>query len=416
MFNTLMLSSYIEINKDNEGNKRYVYGDVWTEYATTTLGNVFLWLVVAAAVLLIAVGVFLRFTKKEALPSFAKTVATGSFGLGIGIAVTMLTLEISNTFEQGYNEYECILNLVIIPICVLCGVIVLAAIAAYTASFFSKKVQKITSIAGVSAMGAAFIALFVCLIVYYSSGNAENNNLSFISDSGNAVLYVSAVIIIAVIIAGAFLLDRGKKGFDTKSISYAAVCIALSFALSYIKIFELPQGGSVTLASLLPLMIYSYMFGTKKGVLAGFIYGILQAIQDPWIIHPAQFLLDYPVAFSAIGLSGMFAKVKALDKVPQVKFALGAIVASVIRYISHVFSGALAFGTYAADNGYNNEWVYSLAYNSFVFVDIAIVIVIGVIVFSSKAFIKQISKYNAAEEKAAETAAAEEIKEDTAEK
>ena len=195
---------------------------------------------------------------------------------------------------------------------------------------------------------------------------------------------------IAVIAILAWLMGRGeKKEFDSRSVSYAGICIAMSFALSYIKFFEMPQGGSLTLASLLPLMIYSYMFGVRKGVLAGFAYGILQAVQGIWFIHPAQFLLDYPVAFSAIGLAGMFSRVKALKKAPQVKFALGAIVASVIRFASHVFAGVFAFSEYST---LDNVWAYSLAYNSFVFADIAIAIVVGVIVFSSRAFNAQVNK------------------------
>ena len=167
----------------------------------------------------------------------------------------------------------------------------------------------------------------------------------------------------------------------------------MSFALSYIRIVPMPQGGSITLASLLPLMIYSYMFGVRKGVFAGFIYGILQAVQDPWILHPAQFLLDYPVAFAAIGLTGMFRRVKAFEKLPQVSFALGAIVAGVLRFVSHVFSGVFAFSEYA---GGDNPWLYSLGYNAFVFADIAIVIVVGVLLLSSRAFLKEMNRYSAA--------------------
>jgi thiamine transporter len=154
----------------------------------------------------------------------------------------------------------------------------------------------------------------------------------------------------------------------------------------------MPQGGSVTLASLLPLMIYAYMYGPRKGVLAGFIYGILQAIQDPWIIHPAQFLLDYPLAFACIGTAGLFARVKPLQKFPQIKFALGAIVAAVLRYASHVLSGTFAFST---TPGSGDAWIYSLAYNSFVFVDLAIVIVVGILVFSVPSFVKTVDRVQA---------------------
>ncbi len=251
------------------------------------------------------------------------------------------------------------------------------------------------------AVGAALIASLVCIGVLYAKEIA--NDGYFNSDkTGSAVnqivLYVSAVLVIALIVALGFLFGRNdRKGFDSKAIAYAAICIAMSFALSYVRIFKLPQGGSVTVASLLPLMVYSYMFGTKKGVFAGLIYGILQAVQDPYIIHPAQFMLDYPIAFSAIGLAGMFAKVKALDRVPQVQFLLGGIVAGVLRYVSHVLSGVFAFSAYAADAGMA-VWPYSLAYNSFVFADIAISIIVGVILFSSAAFVKQARKFNTVKE------------------
>lgn len=180
------------------------------------------------------------------------------------------------------------------------------------------------------ATGAALIATLVCMMVHFSTGDPVTDN--GIEDAGTVntlALWLLAAVLLAAFVALAFLFGRkDKKGFDSRSIAFAAVCIAMSFALSYLRIVKLPQGGSITLASLLPLMLYSYMFGTKKGVFAGMIYGVLQAFQDTYILHPAQFLLDYPLAFSAIGLAGMFARTDSL-RYPQVKFALGAVVAGV---------------------------------------------------------------------------------------
>ena len=180
-----------------------------------------------------------------------------------------------------------------------------------------------------------------------------------------------------------------KFSFQSRSLAYAGICVAMSFALSYIKLWDMPSGGSITLVSLLPLSIYAYIFGAKKGVFVGFVYGVLQAVQDPWIIHPAQFLLDYPVAFAAIGLSGTFSQIKKLERFPQVSFVLGGILGGSIRFLSHLLSGVFAFEAYAKGL---NPWIYSLAYNSFVFVDLAIVLFIGAIVFSSKAFVKELKK------------------------
>ena len=222
---------------------------------------------------------------------------------------------------------------------------------------------------------------------------------------------VSAAALVVCSIIAAFLISaKDKRPFDTHCIAFAGICVAMSFALSYVKLFEMPQGGSITIASLLPLMIYSYMFGTKKGVFAGMIYGMLQAIQDPYILHPAQFLLDYPVAFAAIGLSGMFAKVSALDKYPQLQFALGAVVGGVGRFIVHFFSGIFAFGAFSGSSEMSEIVLYSLGYQAaYVLPDIAIVVVVGVFVFSSKNFVKQVRKFNTtAEEKKEQLAAAQE--------
>lgn len=243
-----------------------------------------------------------------------------------------------------------------------------------------------------SAMLVCIAAAIVCLALIgrYYTDNIKNDNY-YSSFFKTAPLYITAILLIGVMIALTFVLGRNTTfEFDSRSIAFAAVCIAMSFALSYIRVFKLPQGGSITLASLLPVMLFSYIFGIKKGFLVGIIYGVLQAIQDPYIIHPAQFLLDYPVAFSAIAFAGVFADVKAFEKAPQVSFLLGAIITGVFRFIAHFCSGAFAFGAYAGDAGYTNVYLYSLAYNSFVFADILVVIVIGVILFSSPAFMKEI--------------------------
>ena len=351
---------------DGEGGTYpgYIYDDVWTGFAKDAMANVFLWVIVAAAVILLAVGLFVRFKRADFFRTYVKYAITFAAGLTVTVLATMLSLEFLDMSENGY-----VFDLVLWPTVAAAAVIVLGIAATYVCSLYSRKAFRISLIASA----------------------ADNNGVSqgSVSDPG---LYLSAAGVVIVIVALAFLLGRkDKKGFDTRTIAYAAVCIAMSFALSYIKLWEMPQGGSVTLASLLPLMIFSYMFGVKKGVFAGMIYGILQAIQDPWLLHPAQFLLDYPVAFAAIGLAGMFRGVTALENKPQLAFALGGVVASVLRFLCHILSGVFAFSEYAGDQ---NPWIYSMAYNSFVFIDIAIVLVVGVIVFSSKSFMTFVNKYN----------------------
>ena len=363
--------------------EHYDYPDVWTSFAQESLMNVFLYAAIALVVILLAVGIFVRYKRQESLASYTRTAMALAVGFAVTVIVTMLSLEFFNMAEKGY-----IFDIVLWPSVVCAIVLVLSAAAVYVASLFSKKALRITGITAGSLSGAALICVIVCLIVYYASGDAEGNNGVTVTSTESLAMYLCALGLIAVIAVLAFVCGRkDKKGFDSKSISYAAVCIALSFALSYISPIHMPQGGSVTIGSLVPLMIYSYMFGTKKGVFAGFVYGLLQIIQDPWLIHPAQMLLDYPIAFAAIGLSGMFAHIKKLEKLPQLQIALGGIVASVLRFAAHLFSGVFAFSYLAPDV---DAWIYSLGYNAtYVFPDIAIAIVAAIIGFSCTAYMKQ---------------------------
>lgn len=392
MFFSQLCSSYFD-RIPVDGNKYYLYEEVWTEYASNFLTQVFLYAALALAAMLIGIGIFVKFKKPESFKGFFKTAGALVIGFVMTVTVSMLALDFAKIAEKGYGEYTDLLYFELVPAIILGCVTVAGVAAAYIASFFSKKTFKITLITVASAFGAALVALLVCLAVYLAKGSAEENNGAVITATENGVLYACAAGLIIIIGLCAFFLGKGeKKEFDSKSIAYAAICIAMSFALSYIKLWSMPQGGSLTLASLLPLMLYAYMFGVRKGVMTGAAYGVLQCVQNPWLIHPAQFLLDYPVAFAAIGLAGMFAKIKKLEKLPQVQFALGAIVAAVLRFAAHVLSGVFAFSEYST---LDNVWAYSLGYNAFVFPDIAIAIAVGVIILSVRPFISQVKRIQA---------------------
>ena len=358
------------------------------------------WVVIGVVAAVIIALVLAFFIKRELFPKVAKILLLSLFFFLLAIGLACLIMEIAKSFSPEYAlenwlDRTAIISYVLIPISVLIFIILASGVSIFIVSKKSsqenkeKNVKKTTLITGIISL-VALIVSGVLIAVYYDL--KFKNDGYYNSDTASVnqpVLYVSAILIIITLIALAFILDRNKKGLDTRCIAMAGITVAMSFGLSYIKLFELPQGGSVTLFSLLPIMIFSYMYGTKKGVFVCLIYGVLQAVQDPWIIHPAQFILDYPVAFASIGLSGVFRGIQKLEKFPQVTFLMGGIIASVLRFICHVLSGVFAFSAYAEGL---NPWIYSLGYNSFVFVDIAIVLVIGVIVFSSKAFIKELSK------------------------
>ena len=165
-----------------------------------------------------------------------------------------------------------------------------------------------------------------------------------------------------------YLAKRPQKQgrTDVRALTYGALCMAMSFVLSYIKLWSMPLGGSVTLASMLPLLWYSNKFGVKNGLIAGAAYGLLQLIQKPEIYHWVQVLLDYPLAFMMLGLAGC---VKNLQ--------LGSILGVAGRWVCHILSGAIFFAEWVPE-GWSNAWVYSAAYNgAYLLVDLIICLVLS---------------------------------------
>ena len=257
-----LLAAYQDHWTSDEGEnevEHYDYPDVWTSFAKDSLMNVFLYAAIALVVILLAVGIFVRYKKQDSLGAYTRTAMAFAVGFAVTVIVTMLSLEFFDMAENGY-----IFDMVLWPAVVCVGVVVLSAAAVYVASLFSRKALRTTGIVAGSLSGAALRAAIICLIVYYASGDAEGNNGATVTSTESLAMYLCALGLIAVIAVLTIVFGKkDRKGFDSKSISYAAVCIALSFALSYIAPIHMPQGGSVTIASLAPLMIYSYMFGAR---------------------------------------------------------------------------------------------------------------------------------------------------------
>jgi thiamine transporter len=145
------------------------------------------------------------------------------------------------------------------------------------------------------------------------------------------------------------------KPSRTQVLVYGALSITLAFVLSYFKLFTLPYEGSITLLSMLPIFAYAAYFGPASGFTAAFAFSLLQVIQGAYIVHPIQFILDYFVAFTCLGLASFFPK----------NLPLGAAVGGFARMMASTVSGAVFFGSYAADFGFTNVWAYSLVYNFF---------------------------------------------------
>lgn len=336
------------------------------------LQYVTLYLAVALVAAFIVVGLLVWFFKREKFNDYKKY----AIGIATGFAITMVVVFAYVKFQCNIDDMQAKL---FYPILATLITAVAGAIAMLVSSLFNDKAVKISLIVTAALLLGCFIATMVLMAQYYGDIAEYYPNANLVG------MIVSAVVFMVIMVVMWFVGDKRKMS-DTRSIVYGAISIALSFALSYAKLFKLPQGGSVTFASLLPLMVYCCMFGTRRGLVVCTIYGVLQALQDAFIIHPMQFLLDYPLAFGLIGVSGIFMEKGVFKEKKIVAFLLGGIIAVVLRYACHVCSGVFAFADYADLDKYGSAIVYSMAYNSFTFVDMALALVAGSTLFASKSF------------------------------
>lgn len=374
-----------------------------SNYLFDTLEPIAKWIsigVIGSAIILLIILSLIKMdanSKRKAV----KTIATVTIFYSVVTGIALVVLEMLKKFSNGYLEdnwvSKNIVSFVFIPVLTTLVLTLIGLIALYVVSKKKPSIFKKVSLAVLLVCGTCFIVSIVLIAIFYSNNIVGDGYYTGeYGQLNSTVLYISAVTLVAAVIAIAFIGGRkNKTPFDTKTIAMAGVCTALSFVLSYVK-FEAAwlQGGSITLVSFLPICLFSYIYGMKKGLVVGFVYGLLQAIQDPFIVHPAQFMLDYPIAFSMIALSGLLTDLNVLNNMPKLKFTVGAILTGIFRYIAHVLSGTFAFGAYAMDSEATNFLLYSAVYNSYVFIDIALVVVVGLILFSSKSFRKELDRLN----------------------
>ena len=165
---------------------------------------------------------------------------------------------------------------------------------------------------------------------------------------------IISVAVLVILFAGV-LLSGKKQKTNTKTMEVSALLVGLSIVLTRITIYSLPQGGSVSLFGMLPIVICAYFFGTRRAVMCGMCVGMIDLIFKPYVIHPIQLLLDYPLAFGAIGFAGLIFMAKKDGLIPAYLFGV------LCRYICAVISGVVFFGAYAPEGFSALTW--SLWYN-----------------------------------------------------
>lgn len=176
---------------------------------------------------------------------------------------------------------------------------------------------------------------------------------------------------------------------NVRMLTEAAIMIAFAFVLSNIRLFQLPNGGSVTPGSMVPILLYAIRWTKRKKagdvdeqfgnvffkslgicLVVAAVEGALQFILGPkWSMHPVSILFDYVVAFGFLGFAGVFGK-KTFGVIS------GVVISVFLRYVCHVISGAIVFYEYA---GTQNPWIYSIIYNgSFMSLELLVTVLITV--------------------------------------
>ena len=184
---------------------------------------------------------------------------------------------------------------------------------------------------------------------------------------------------------------------NLSTLATCAVMLALAFALSCIKLFEMPMGGSITMASMLPIMLVSIKYGAISGVSTAFLYSLTQLLQAfasgnvfPFCETPATLIVciffDYLIPFTVLGLAGILHNIK-LTKKPEINVYIGIIAVVFVRFICHFVTGVAIWGQWAPEG--MGKYLYSLVYNgSFLLVDALICIICAIIMFRERSFRK----------------------------
>lgn len=330
-----------------------------------SLSNFALYVTIALLVGIVVYAVAIRNKDEAYLKQARRTILGVVVGYSVGIIAMLGYVKILYYVLDGKIGTGFWLTVGMFGVVALCFV---AHLLVKNKGTLAKRITTVVSV-------AIAVAYLVVLLVVGPTKSETYQPLS------TSAMYVLTALLVAVICALALLCDK-KQQSDVSAITNAAICVAMSFALSYVKFFSMPQGGSVTFASMLPIAIYSYKYGTRRGVLAGVVYGLLQFVQSPQFYQPMQVIVDYPIAFATIGLVAVGKKLPFAKNNVVLQFALGATISLVLRYIAHCISGYFVFSSWMME-GYT-PLTWALVYNLYVIADLAVLLVAGVFVLSTK--------------------------------
>lgn len=197
--------------------------------------------------------------------------------------------------------------------------------------------------------------------------------------SQSPIIYISLITIIALII---IFIALNKTKISTKVMLHVAMAVAIATVLQMFRIMKMPMGGSVTLGSMIPIIFIAYIYGPNIGCLAGILFGVIDLILGPYVVHPIQLILDYILAYGVLGIAGYFKN----------NIFIGGTVAIALRFICHVLSGVIFF---SADAGGQNVWIYSILYNATYLIPETIITLIILFIIPVKRIRKQVFRVQA---------------------
>lgn len=157
-----------------------------------------------------------------------------------------------------------------------------------------------------------------------------------------------------------------------RRLAETGVALALAFVLHKYVFYQLPNGGRITAGSMVPIFYIALRWGAPWGILTGIVNGLLVYVSEPFFVHPVQWLLDYPIAFGALGLAGFLRQ----------RPGAGILLGGAARFASHYLSGVVFFASYAPKG--QSPWVYSALYNgSYMLPEVVISIILTYLVLRS---------------------------------
>lgn len=185
----------------------------------------------------------------------------------------------------------------------------------------------------------------------------SNNGYYSIKPLG--IILIAALIFIFLVIPSLFLEEKPNKRFSTKKLAFSALAIALGFITSFIEPVHMPWGGGITLCSMFCICLVGYWYGLEAGLFASFAYSLLQFLHSgcTFILSPLQVCFDYFLAFTALGLSGLFRNKKN-------GLVHGYLLAVLVRGVFHTLGGYIYWMDYMPDNFPKTiAFLYPILYN-----------------------------------------------------